>query len=80
MIYTVAQVAERCTLHPDTVRDLIKSGELEAFNVSKKPNSLKPRYRIRGEALEAFESRRSVNPPAKQARPRRPVKTFRRWI
>ncbi|PEN10380.1 transcriptional regulator [Longibacter salinarum] len=43
-IYTVSDLCERLQLHPDTVRDWITSGRLEAFKVGR-------RWRIPEDAL-----------------------------
>ncbi len=79
MTYTIAQVAEHLGVHPDSVRDLVRSGELAAFNASVNPNGSKPRYRITSEALAGFEARRSVVKP-KARSPRRASTAFRRFV
>lgn len=43
-IYTVSDLCERLQLHPDTVREWIASGRLEAFKVGR-------RWRIPEDAL-----------------------------
>lgn len=60
-IYTVPEVAARYQIDPDSVRDLIHGGELQAFNVGK--GKKRPSYRITAEALAAFESRRAIRKP-----------------
>lgn len=78
--YTVAEVAERLHVHPDTVRDLIRSGELSAFNASANPTSRKPRYRVTVDALAGFLARRSVQTPSKLAKTRKPALRFTRFV
>ena len=56
-----------------TVREWIKTGELEAFNGSKSPDSAKPRYKITPEALRAFQERRRIGRPQKTSRRAKPV-------
>jgi len=53
----------------DKVRDWIKSGQLLATNVAKRPDG-RPRYRISEEAIQDFEKKRkggaSPAPPRKR--------------
>lgn len=66
---TPRQVAERYRMDVDKVYDMIRSGQLPAVDVSSRPGSRKPRYRIRRQDLEAFEASRATQPPP--ARPSR---------
>jgi hypothetical protein len=63
--FTVADIAARYRVGPDKVRAWIRSGELAAINTSA---SLcrRARFVVTAEALERFESRRTVTPPPKQ--------------
>ena len=55
----------------------IKTGELRAINVGRKPGAKKPRWRITHEALEAFELTRTATPlPAKARRRRQPAEVI----
>ena len=47
MYYTVDEVSEKLKLNPETVRNFIRRGELEAYKFGKT-------YRIDGEDLERF--------------------------
>ena len=77
MSFTVAQVAEHLAINADHVRDLIRTGELPAFNVG---GTKRPTYRISPDALAGFEARRTVRQPEKPIRQRKAAPTFRRWI
>ena len=61
MTYTPFQLCERWQCSHSHVRNLIRSGELVAINIGTKGRS---RYIVSAEALEAFETRRTVTPPA----------------
>lgn len=78
---TVPEVAERLHVHADVVRDLIRSGELQAFSVNVRPGSSKPRYRITSDALEQFITRRSIRTPTRPTRrPRKQRREVRQWV
>lgn len=49
------------------VVQLIRSGQLEAFNITKTLGG-RPRFRITPEALKHFEQQRSATPAPKQPR------------
>lgn len=66
---TVSQVAKLLQISPDKVRELIRTGELDAFNVAN-VGSKRPRIRVHPRDLIAWENRRKVEPRPK-ARPRR---------
>jgi hypothetical protein len=77
MTHSVKDVCERYVVGEHTVLEWIRSGELKAVNVSRRPGSKKPRWRIIQEALAAFEQLRTPNPPApKTARRRRPAEVI----
>lgn len=52
-LFTVDEVAKRLAVHPDTVRNWIKSGELIAIDLGGRAG-----YRISQSELEAFLRRR----------------------
>lgn len=59
-LHTIEQAAEILAIKPNAVKSLIRRGALPCVDVSVKPNSLKPRRRIRHEDLLAFVESRSV--------------------
>ena len=61
MNHTPGKLCERWQCSHSHVRNLIRSGELVAINIGTKGRS---RYIVSAEALEAFETRRTVAPPA----------------
>jgi len=66
--HTVTNVAERLQVPADKVRSWIKSGILDAVDVSDNPGRGKPRYRISDDSLEAFLAAREAKPPTKAKR------------
>ena len=66
-----AQVAKLLKMKPDTVRTLIKNGDLAATNVAIRPSSGRPRYLISQASLDEFLASRRVKKPAKTARRKR---------
>jgi excisionase family DNA binding protein len=68
---TVAEIADRFGVDPHTVLGWIRSGELRAINVGRKPGARKPRWRITAEALTTFELCRTANPAPPPTRRRR---------
>jgi len=68
---TVAQVAETLGVSTDTVRKLIQSGELLAFDVSTRRGKNKKHNepRIDPDEVEAFKDRRRLGPKPKTKRP-----------
>jgi excisionase family DNA binding protein len=68
--FTVKELAERLRLSIDCVRNLIRSGEIRAIDVSLKPGQGKPRYRVDLADVLSFEARREVATAPKR-RPRR---------
>ena len=70
--YTVPQFAKALGVNASKVLTWIHAGDLEAVDVSAKPGSGRPRWRISREALERFErSRSSYSKAQKPATPRR---------
>jgi excisionase family DNA binding protein len=69
--FAIHEIAERCGVSVRTVRAWIRAGELKAINVSRKPGSRKPRYRITQTALDAFEAARTSGPSAPKPRRRK---------
>jgi len=62
--FSVRDLADRYAVTAATVLSWIRSGELRAINVGRRPDSRKPRWRVTKEALDAFESRRTPSPEA----------------
>lgn len=52
-IYTTTEAARLIKVHPETMRDLINSGQIDATNVARNPLG-QPRYRIDAEEIERF--------------------------
>jgi excisionase family DNA binding protein len=73
-MYTVQDLQRRFGVTDHTVLGWIRSGELRAVNVGRRPGGGKPRWRISHEALDAFEQLRTPAPaPARTRRQRRPA-------
>lgn len=72
---SVKDIAKHFRVTPATVAHWIRSGELQAVDVGRKPGSAKPRWRIARAALEAFELRRAASPakPSPRARRKQPA-------
>ena len=68
---SVHDLTERYGVSEHTVLGWIRSGELRAVNVGRRPGGKKPRWRITQEALEAFEQLRTAAPPAPRLRRRK---------
>ncbi len=68
---TVADISDRYGVDEHTVLGWIKSGELRAIAVNRKPGARKPRWRITPEALASFELLRTHNPPPPTTRRRK---------
>lgn len=58
-------VAARLGINPAKVRLFIESGELEAIDISVHQGAGRPRWRVKREALEAFEKARSSSMTSK---------------
>jgi excisionase family DNA binding protein len=65
---SVHDLTERFGVSEHTVLAWIRSGELRAVNVGRRPGGKKPRWRITQEALEQFELARTPTPPLPRAR------------
>jgi excisionase family DNA binding protein len=72
-MFTVRYVQRRYGVSEHTVLAWIRSGELRAVNVGRRPGAKKPRWRISQAALESFEARRTPTPPAPRKRRQRPA-------
>ena len=70
MTYSVHDMCERFGVGEHTVLGWIRSGELKAVNVGRRPGLKKPRWRITPEALAAFEQLRTptATPPVTRRR------------
>ncbi|HYT94866.1 MAG TPA: helix-turn-helix domain-containing protein [Gemmataceae bacterium] len=68
---SVHDLTERYGVSEHTVLGWIRSGELQAVNVSRRLGSRKPRWRITQEALGAFEQLRTATPPLPKVRRRK---------
>jgi excisionase family DNA binding protein len=68
---SVCDLCQRYSVSEHTVLSWIRSGELRAVNVGRKPGSKKPRWRISEEALAAFEQSRTPTPPPPRAQRRK---------
>ena len=76
---TPKEVAERwggCDIH--TILRLIKTGQLEAFDISQNAGSGRPRWRVHCDAVLAFERRRSATAQSEQKRQLRTQRRQRR--
>jgi hypothetical protein len=70
-MYTVQDLQTRYSVTEHTVLGWIRTGELRAFSVGRRPDAKKPRWRITQEALDAFEALRTPTPPPPRARQRK---------
>ncbi len=66
--FNPAQVAAMWGVSHDKVLEFIRTGELDAFNVASK-KSRRPQFKIPGDALRAFQERRSGRDPARSLPP-----------
>jgi hypothetical protein len=62
-VYTLTEIAERWRCCHNTVLAHVRSGALPAIDLKTRPTG-RSIYRVTAEALDAFESRRIVAPPA----------------
>jgi hypothetical protein len=70
-MFTVQDIQRRYAVTTHTVLGWIRSGELKALNVGRRPGARKPRWRVSQEALNAFELLRTPTPPMPRMRRRR---------
>jgi excisionase family DNA binding protein len=68
---SVRDLCERYGVSEHTVLGWIRSGELRAVNVGRRPGTKKPRWRITAEALQAFELARTPTPSPSRAQRRK---------
>lgn len=71
VMITPPAYAKRIGVKPDKVVSWIRAGELRAIDVSEKPGTGKPRFRISEADISAFEESRTFQPPTKKRRRRR---------
>ena len=64
---TPPKAAKVLRVDPETIRELIRSGELRASNLARR-GSTRPRWRISREALEEFLAGRGPRPAVKRKR------------
>jgi excisionase family DNA binding protein len=75
--FSVRDLCERYGVSEHTILQWIRSGELKAVNVGRKPGTKKPRWRITAEALAAFElARTPTPPPPRMRRKKRPAEVI----
>ena len=74
-MFTVQELQRRYAVTSHTVLGWIRSGELRAINVGRRPGARKPRWRITADALAAFESLRTPAAPLPKVRRKRPTGT-----
>jgi excisionase family DNA binding protein len=67
----VRDICERFGVSEQTVLGWIRSGELRAVNVGRRPGAKKPRWRVTAEALAAFELARTPTPLPPRTRRRK---------
>jgi excisionase family DNA binding protein len=70
-MFTVQDLTNRYNVTVHTVLGWIRSGELRAVNVGRRPGARKPRWRITEDALAAFELSRTPTPPPPRAQRRK---------
>lgn len=68
---TPPELGRRWGVNPAKVIGWIRSGELDAIDLSSRPGIGRPRYRISTEAIELFESRRAAGAVSTSQRPKR---------
>lgn len=66
--HTVKEVAEQLGVNHLHVGRLIKSGQLSAVDISQKPNSRRPTWRVTDAHIEEFVKKRSPLPAASSRR------------
>jgi len=71
MTLSVRSLSERYAVSEHTVLGWIRSGELRALNVGRRPGAKKPRWRITEQALLEFELARTPTPSLPRTRRRK---------
>ena len=75
-VYSVSQLAEILQRSRSSIRSLIRSGRLSAFDAA--PEGRLRQYRVTEDALQKFIAEHSATPPKK---PRKRVrKPLRQWV
>lgn len=74
MTFSVKDLCERFAVGEHTILGWIKRGELKAIDVSRKQGG-RPKWRIKEEALVAFEQQRTPMPMLPQKRRRKQSNT-----
>jgi excisionase family DNA binding protein len=70
-MFTVQDIQRRYGVTVQTVLGWIRSGELRALHVGRRPGAKKPRWRIPQASLDAFEALRATSAPLPKARRRK---------
>ena len=79
--YTMSEVAQLLGIHEETVKLLVRSGELVAHSVSLNPKSRKPRWRVTDADLTAFRlSRQNMTKEPTQPRRKRSAGPIREYV
>lgn len=73
---TVKEIATRLAVNNTKVLRWINDGELRAIDVSSKPGTGRPRWRVSPEWLKAFEDGRSNRPPTPKPHKRRAGRSY----
>ena len=79
--YTLKEVAMLEAVHEETVKLLVRSGELRAHNASQNPKSRKPRWRVTDADLNAFRlARQNGTKEPTQTRRKRPAGPIKEYV
>jgi predicted DNA-binding protein YlxM (UPF0122 family) len=75
---TVGQIAGELKVSKSVIYQIIRTGELEAVNISTAKNSFnqKGHYRIKRRALNEYLESKKVVPTVKQSKPRKTSRNF----
>jgi hypothetical protein len=76
---TVKQVSQKFGISQHAVLNLIKSGQIAAFDVSQSVGG-RPRWRILEDSLESFISGRTYQRPTPKRRRKRKPTAVKRWF
>ena len=77
--FTVAGLCRRYATDKRTILTLIKSGELQAIDISRTRGG-RPRWRVTSESVERFELARSSRPAPKPVRRRRQTSAIKEYF